>query len=86
MSNFKNMFERHHLQTLTERMKEPRKFIQVLMGPRQIGKTILVTQLLEKIKLGYHFTSADAVAATNTVWLEQQWETARIKMNQVDLF
>ena len=76
------MFERHHLQTLTQRLNEPRKFIQVLMGPRQIGKTTLITQLVEKIKTSYHFTSADAVAATNSVWLEQQWETARVKMDQ----
>lgn len=76
------MFERHHLQQLMKRMKEPRKFIQVIMGPRQIGKTTLVTQLTDKLKMGSHFVSADAVAATNTTWLEQQWETARIKMDQ----
>lgn len=76
------MYERNHLQALTKRMNEPRKFIQVLMGPRQIGKTTLVTQLVEKIKGGYHFVAADAVAATNSAWLEQQWETARIKMEQ----
>jgi predicted AAA+ superfamily ATPase len=76
------MFERLHLQSLTERVREPRKFIQVLMGPRQIGKTTLVNQLVEKIKVAYYFISADAVAAGNGVWLEQQWETARIKMGQ----
>jgi uncharacterized protein len=76
------MFERNHLQSLTQRMNEPRKFIQVLMGPRQIGKTTLVTQLVEKIKIDYHFVAADAVAATNSAWLEQQWETARVKMEQ----
>jgi predicted AAA+ superfamily ATPase len=76
------MFERPHLQLLTKRMSEPRKFIQVLMGPRQVGKTTLITQLVEKLKGGYHFTSADAVAATNTAWLEQQWQAARLKMEQ----
>lgn len=76
------MFERNHLWALTKRMNEPRKFIQVLMGPRQIGKTTLVTQLIEKIKGGYYFIAADAVAAINSAWLEQQWETARIKMEQ----
>ena len=76
------MFERYHLQALTKRMNEPRQFIQVIMGPRQIGKTTLVTQLVEKIKTAYHFVSADAVAATNSAWLQQQWETARVKMEQ----
>lgn len=76
------MFERPHLQALTKRILEPRKFIQVLMGPRQIGKTTLITQLIERIKKGYHFTSADAVAVTNIAWLEQQWQAARLKMDQ----
>lgn len=38
--------------------------------------------MVEKIKNGYHFTSADAVAATNSLLLEQQWETARIKIER----
>ena len=76
------MFERNHLSTLKKRMKEPRKFIQVLMGPRQTGKTTLLNQLVEILKKGYHFTSADAVAAANASWLEQQWEATRIKMDQ----
>jgi predicted AAA+ superfamily ATPase len=42
-------------------MQEPRKFIQVVMGPRQVGKTTMVTQLDDKRKKGYHFISADMV-------------------------
>lgn len=76
------MFERLHLQSLVKRMQEPRRFIQVLVGPRQVGKTTLIIQLLQKNKWANHFISADAVAASNTTWLEQQWETARLKMQQ----
>ena len=76
------MFECHHLQGLIKRMQEPRRFIQVIMGPRQVGKTTLVTQLAGKVNIPYQFISADAVAATNAIWLEQQWETARIKLVQ----
>lgn len=75
------MFERPQLQSLIKRIQEPRRFLQVLMGPRQVGKTTLVTQLVEKIAMPYYFVSADAIAASNTVWLEQQWETARLKMD-----
>ena len=75
------MFERSHLQQLTSRISEPRRFIQVLLGPRQVGKTTLVSQLLEKTKLSNHFVSADAVVASNTIWLEEQWEIARLKMD-----
>lgn len=63
-------------------MEEPRAFIQVLLGPRQVGKTTLATQLTAKLRMGHHFISADAVAAGNTAWIEQQWEIARIKMDQ----
>jgi predicted AAA+ superfamily ATPase len=34
------MFERLHLQQVVKRIQEPRKFIQVILGPRQVGKTI----------------------------------------------
>lgn len=71
------MFVRPHLQELIQRIQEPRNFIQVVMGPRQVGKTTLVTQLADKISMPRHFASADAIAATNSKWLEQQWETAR---------
>jgi hypothetical protein len=29
----------------------------------------------------YHFVSADAIAASNSTWLEQQWEMGRLKMD-----
>ena len=76
------MFERHHLQALIKRMQEPRRFLQVIMGPRQVGKTTLVTQLAAQVKIDYYFVSADSVAASNATWLEQQWEAARIKLAQ----
>jgi uncharacterized protein len=63
-------------------MQEPRRFLQVIMGPRQVGKTTLVTQLVARVKMDYLFVSTDAVAAANASWLEQQWEAARIKQVQ----
>ncbi|MBK6937538.1 MAG: ATP-binding protein [Chitinophagaceae bacterium] len=79
------MFERNHLQSLIKRIEEPRKFIQVIMGPRQTGKTTLVSQLAEKVKMPSFFISADAIAAANSTWLEQQWESARLKMKQAEM-
>lgn len=76
------MFERHHLQALLNRMEEPRRFLHVIMGPRQVGKTTLVTQLAAQVKIDCYFVSADSVAASNATWLEQQWEAARIKLAQ----
>lgn len=74
------MFERIHLQTIKKRINEPRKFIQVILGPRQVGKTTMMTQLLSQINIPYTFESADAISATNSTWLLQVWETARLQM------
>lgn len=49
------------------------------MGPRQVGKTTLVRQLLETYPLPWHYASADE--ATQPLWLQQQWETVRLKLN-----
>ena len=76
------MFERPHLQQVTKRILEPRKFVQVILGPRQVGKTTLVSQLVQNYKSESLVVSADALGASNTYWLEQQWETARIKLKQ----
>ena len=76
------MFERPHLQILIKRMHEPRRFLQVIMGPRQVGKTTLVSQLAAQVKFDYLFVSADSIASGNATWLEQQWEAARIKLAQ----
>jgi len=74
------MFERAYLDTLKERINEQRRFIQVVMGPRQVGKTTLITQLLQKLSMLFVFESADAVSNSNTIWIQQIWETTRIKM------
>ncbi|MCE2733093.1 MAG: ATP-binding protein [Flammeovirgaceae bacterium] len=72
-------FERPYIQQLISRMNEPRGFVQVLMGPRQVGKSTLTAQVLAKLNAPHLFVSADAVANAGEVWLEQQWETARLQ-------
>ena len=54
-------YQRPQLQQVIARLKEPRRFIQVLYGPRQIGKTTLITQALGNVEIPYHFASADLV-------------------------
>lgn len=72
------MFKRSEYQKVITRLKEPRNFIQVILGPRQVGKTTLIHQVLESISTPWHYASADAVT-TGNIWVEQQWETARTK-------
>uniref|UniRef100_Q3AT93 ATPase n=1 Tax=Chlorobium chlorochromatii (strain CaD3) TaxID=340177 RepID=Q3AT93_CHLCH len=68
---------------LTERLEnEPRNFIQVLYGPRQVGKTTIAQQFMQTTSLPVHFVSADYVAVEQSHWISQQWETARMKLRQ----
>jgi hypothetical protein len=74
------MFERPYLKSIRSRIEEPRKFIQVILGPRQVGKTTMVNQLISQLSTLNLYQSADAVTATNSVWLTQVWESARIRL------
>lgn len=65
---------------LLKRLKEPRRFIQVLSGPRQTGKTTLAWQLLDVLDESGHYASADEPTLRNRTWIEQQWESARAKI------
>lgn len=74
------MFTRKQFNLLRARVEEPRRFIQVVVGPRQIGKTTMVKQVLESISIPYHHASADNVPATNVSWVSEMWDTARSMM------
>ena len=73
------MFKRSTFEVLNRRLAEPRRFIQVLSGPRQTGKTTLVQQVLSGTKAPGHYASADEPALKGRSWIEQQWEAARLK-------
>lgn len=74
------MFQRPHIQLVKSRIEEPRKFIQVILGPRQVGKTTMISQLLSELSVFNLFESADAISATNSAWLVQVWESARLRL------
>lgn len=73
------MFKRPVYTILRKRLSEPRRFIQVLSGPRQTGKTTLAHQLIEELTIPSHYVSADEPALKDRSWIEQQWEAARTK-------
>ena len=74
------MIVRSQLNTILSRLDEPRRFIQVLAGPRQVGKTTLVNQLVEKLQVPYLSETADMVEPDNREWLSERWRAARIQM------
>ena len=71
------MYKRAEYQVITDRLKEPRKFIQVVTGARQIGKSTVVKQVLQDLDMPYQFFSADNVPATNSAWISNCWAAAR---------
>lgn len=74
------MFERSYLKLVKSRIEESRKFIQVIFGPRQVGKTTMINQLLPQLAIPNMNESADAISATNSAWLVQVWESARLRL------
>ena len=75
-------FSRPVLSKLIQRMAEPRRFLQVLAGPRQTGKTTLARQLMKACGDRSSYSTADTLAPENTIWIEQQWEAARFHCQQ----
>lgn len=73
------MYSRPIYKTLLSRLKEPRRFLQVLAGPRQVGKTTLIRQVIEALKVPSHYASADEPTLKSAVWIEQQWEIGRLQ-------
>lgn len=63
---------------LLKRLSGPRYFIQVVAGPRQVGKSTLVHQVLKNLGLEAHTVSADDPEAQSTAWIAREWDMARI--------
>ncbi|MGC8541236.1 MAG: AAA family ATPase [Phycisphaerae bacterium] len=62
---------------LVRRLAEPRRFIQVITGPRQVGKTTLVQQVIERTGMSARFAGADEPTLRGGDWIEQQWDASR---------
>lgn len=71
------MYKRAEYQIIKNRFKEQRKFIQVVMGARQIGKSTVVKQVLKDISIPFQLFSADNVPATNSAWISNCWAAVR---------
>jgi predicted AAA+ superfamily ATPase len=74
-------YERNLVSVLAARMRESRRFIQVMAGPRQTGKSTAVTQALAHLSLPQHFVTADRIATRSPEWLEAEWQQARLLTN-----
>lgn len=69
-------YQRPLVRTLAERMNEPRRFIQMLIGPRQTGKSTAIRQALQSVKFPVHVALA-SIDSSSRDWLRAQWAQAR---------
>lgn len=71
------MYRRVSSKTLEKRLCEARRFIQVVSGPRQTGKTTAVKQAIQSSGIRSHYATADGLVVPPTSWLESEWSQAR---------
>ena len=70
-------YKRPQYQIVKSRLEEPRMFIQVLAGPRQVGKSTLIGQVLSDIDIPYNSYSADDEIGVTQAWITDVWEAVR---------
>jgi uncharacterized protein len=66
--------------TLDERLSQGSIFIQIVTGPRQVGKTTLVKEIVEKWGDAAIYSSADLPSPPGSEWISENWNKARIKL------
>lgn len=74
------MFKRKHFDILLARLQEHRRFIQVVAGPRQVGKSTMVKQVLRELGIPHLMVSAEAADDKKSVWINDVWQQARQTM------
>src|SRR3990172_291666 len=78
MRKRRGAYARRSADALAARLRQPRRFLQAVVGPRQVGKTTLVQQVVDRSGLPTRWASADEPTLRDSTWLTQQWEAARL--------
>lgn len=75
-------FRRSVFREILKRVEEPRRFVEILAGPRQAGKTTLALQVAEAVEVPTHYATADEPALQERGWISGQWEIGRIRARE----
>lgn len=67
---------RRVVDVLLANLDEHEPLVQILVGPRQVGKTTAVEHLKKEWGANSHYASADSVVDEHGPWLEKQWQEA----------
>ena len=73
------IYERNFVSVLKERLGSPDLLIQTVLGPRQVGKTTGVLQLIESRNEPSLYASADDVLGDGGWWIREKWQEAAQK-------
>lgn len=71
---------RKFVEIVEQRLNESQPLIQIIIGPRQVGKTTGIKQLLTRFPHNV-YASADDLIAPGKVWLQENWQRASLKGN-----
>ena len=73
------MYELPLVGIIAGRLNEGRLRIQVVAGPRQVGKTTAVKQVLRHYGKPFTYRLAEGLGIDPLAWLESEWQDARIQ-------
>ena len=75
-------FQRVHLETLTSHLNIDHPPVQMILGPRQVGKTTAILEYQKKWKGPSVYHAADQISPPDALWLERQWQEARKQLSK----
>lgn len=82
LSKTRDAYVRPRGRVLARRLRERRRFLQIVAGPRQVGKTTLVRQVCAALRAPVRYASADEPTLRGAEWIAQQWEAARLELGR----
>lgn len=77
------MYERPLVSIIASRLNESRLRIQVVAGPRQVGKTTAVKQALKRYDRPFSYRFAEGLGVNPLAWLEREWQEARLRAKEL---
>jgi len=76
------MYELSIVKKIVSRLNEGRLRIQVVAGPRQVGKTTAVKQALKHYGKSFSYRLAEGLGINPLSWLEGEWQAARLQAKE----
>ena len=77
-----NTFERSLAPLLVSELEKKQSVFQVLIGPRQVGKTTIARQVMDKLPFPFIYASADNPLPPGPEWIETQWRRAEVEADR----